>query len=319
MPQDERVLPNSIPHDRTARRLPWAHLPVTVRAEVERRCGSPVVETESQDAGFTPGLASILTCADGSRHFLKAASVIAQRMFAESYREEARKVAALPPSVPAPRLLWHTEYDDWVLLGFEAFDGRNPTRPWTDADLRAALAMTEQSARALTPPPTDLELATFADDLAALAGYWDYLALARPDLPHLDEVRSLAASFAEVTAGDTVVHTDIRADNILIDQDGRAVLCDWNWPVVGAAWIDTAMLMIGPRGDGHDVEALLAAHPLTKDVPADHIDRLLALVLGHFWKCGDDPVPANSPFMREAQRWQGDVCWDWLAERRGWH
>jgi hypothetical protein len=29
-------------------------------------------------------------------------------------------------------------------------------------------------------------------------------------------------------------------------------------------------------------------------------------------------VPATSPFVRDAQRWQGEVCWDWLSERRGW-
>jgi hypothetical protein len=29
-------------------------------------------------------------------------------------------------------------------------------------------------------------------------------------------------------------------------------------------------------------------------------------------------VPPTSPYIRDAQRWQGDVVWDWLSERRGW-
>ncbi len=90
------------PSGRTARRLEWPFLPPNLRAYVEHRCGSPVVDAESQGAGFTPGFASVLTCEDGSRHFVKAASMKAQRMFAVSYREEARKLAALPESVPAP-------------------------------------------------------------------------------------------------------------------------------------------------------------------------------------------------------------------------
>ena len=94
------------PVGRTARRLEWPFLPPTLRAEIEQHCGSPVVEAVSQGAGYTPGFASVLVCDDGSRHFVKAASVKAQRAFADSYREEARKLAALPPSVPAPRLLW---------------------------------------------------------------------------------------------------------------------------------------------------------------------------------------------------------------------
>ena len=100
---------------RTARRLEWAFLPPHLRAYIERRCGSPVLSAISQTSGFTPGFASVLVCEDGSRHFVKAASVKAQRMFADSYREEARKLVALPPSIPSPRLLWHLD-DDWVAL-----------------------------------------------------------------------------------------------------------------------------------------------------------------------------------------------------------
>jgi hypothetical protein len=124
-------LPTTIPHGRTARRLEWPHLPPHVRALVEERCGSPVVEAQSQGAGFTPGFASVLVCADGTRHFVKAASTKAQRMFAEAYREEARKLAALPEAAPAPRLLWLHDADDWVVLASRLDRGARPT--WTPA------------------------------------------------------------------------------------------------------------------------------------------------------------------------------------------
>src|SRR5262245_54197386 len=108
------ALPSTIPHGRTARRLEWSHLPPHVRDGIEQRCGSAVVEAVSQGGGFTPGFASVLTCEDGSRHFVKAASTVAQRAFADSYREEARKLRALPETLPAPRLLW-VEDRDWVV------------------------------------------------------------------------------------------------------------------------------------------------------------------------------------------------------------
>ena len=133
------MIPTTIPHGRTARRLEWEHLPPMLRAEVARRCGSPVVAAESQRAGFTPGFASVLTCADGSRHFVKAASVKAQRVFALSYREEARKLAACPEPRPAPRLQWVHDADDWVVLGIEHVPARAPYRPWSEADLDATL------------------------------------------------------------------------------------------------------------------------------------------------------------------------------------
>lgn len=305
------VIPTRIPHGRTARRVEWAHLPPVVRDAVEARLGSPVEEAVSQGAGFTPGFASVLTCADGSRHFVKAASVRAQRMFADSYREEARKLGALPPGAPAPRLLWTDDVADWFLLGIEYVEGRAPQRPWTEADLAAASAMALEMSALLTPAPAGLGSAV--DEFATWPGLWDRL-----DHPRAAEIGALAAQFADVVAGDTLVHTDIRDDNILVLDDGRTLLCDWNWPVVGAAWLDSLFLLIGPRGDGLDVEAHIAEHPLLGGVPAEHVDVVLALVLGYFAASANEPVPPTSPHIRAAQAWQRDVIDQWLAERRGW-
>jgi hypothetical protein len=311
------AIPTTIPHGRTAQRLTWPHLPPAVRALIEEHCGSPVVEAVSQGGGFTPGFASVLTCADGSQHFVKAASTKAQRMFADSYREEARKLRSLPPTVPAARLLWLHD-DDWVVLGLEHVGGRAPRRPWRQDELDAGLDALEVVARELTPVPESLHLDTFAEEFAGWPAYWDHIAAVRPGLAHLADAAALARRFPEVTAGDTVVHTDVRDDNILLRPDGTVVFCDWNWPVRGAAWLDTLFLLIGPRGDGHDTDVVLATRPLTRDVPDEHVDIVLALVIGHFFKSSEDPVPPTSPHIRDAQRWQGEVLWQWLSERRGW-
>lgn len=312
------MIPSPVPYGKTARRLEWPHLPPHIRATIEDRCGSPVTDADSQGAGFTPGFASVLTCADGTRHFVKAASVKAQRMFAGAYREEARKLTLLPDGAPAPRLLWLHDADDWVVLGIEHVDARLPSRPWRSADLDAVLAMLAEAAEVLTPAPADLAGDGFAAEVAGWPAYWDHVRATRPDLGRVEEAAALAAGFAEATVGATLVHTDVRDDNLLLCADGRVLLCDWNWPVVGASWLDSLFVMIGPRGDGLDVEAALAAHPLTSEVPADHIDAVLALLVGYFLKTADDPVPPTSPHLRDHQRWQGEVCWDWLSERRGW-
>jgi hypothetical protein len=308
---------NPVPSGKTARRLEWQFLPPHIRAFIEERCGSKVVSALSQGAGFTPGFASVLTCADGSRHFVKAASVKAQRLFADSYREEARKLVALPAAVPAPRLLWSRD-DDWVVLGLEYVDGRNPRRPWTLADLDRCLDAIEDVASILTPPPIGLGLDSFANEFGEVVGYWDHVRATQPGLPHLEEAAALAAGFEAVTRGNTLVHTDLRDDNFIIDRAGKVWMCDWNWPVVGAAWIDTLFVLIGPRGDGLDVEAAIARRPLLGDVPAEHIDRVLALLVGFFYRQRDEPVPPSSPHLRDHQSWQGEVCWSWLCERRRW-
>jgi hypothetical protein len=301
----------------TALRLEWRFLPPALRDRVGQRLGSPVVSAETRNRGFTPGFASVLTCEDGSRHFVKAASTRAQSMFATAYREEARKLAELPEAVPAPRLRWVLD-DEWVVIGIEYVDSRQPDRPWRADDLDACLDALESVARELTPPPETLALGTAADELGPFFEHWPDVRRLYPELAHLDDAEELASAYGDVVGGVTVVHTDVRDDNVLIDRDGRAWLCDWNWPVVGAPWLDSLFLLIGPRGDGLDVEAVIATRPLLRDVPRDDVDCVIALVTGYFLKSAADPVPPTSPFLREHQRWQGEVCWEWLCERRGW-
>ncbi len=305
----------------TARRLEWHVLPPSLRAAVADRCGSPVVAAHTRNRGFTPGFASVLECEDGSRHFVKAASTRAQRGFAAAYREEAHQLALLPPGVPAPALQWLVD-DEWVALGIDHLDGRHPARPWQPAEVDACLDALEVVASALTPPPEHLVDTDAAEELAPFLAHWEVLRADVPDVPllaeHLDEAVELASGYAAVVAGNTVVHTDLRDDNVLLDPDGRAWFCDWNFPVRGAAWLDSLILLIGPRGDGLDVDRVLAERPLLRDVPDDHVDTVLALVTGYFLKSAAEPVPPTSPFVRDHQRWQGEVCWEWLCDRRGW-
>ena len=121
-----------VPHGRTARRLEWQHLHPDVRKLVEDRLGSRVREARSMGSGFTPGFASVLEGEDGSRIFVKAASKQGQRRIAASYAEEARKLALLPASLPAPRLLWAADDGRWVVNAIEYVEGANPARPWRD-------------------------------------------------------------------------------------------------------------------------------------------------------------------------------------------
>lgn len=284
---------------------------------MERRLGSPVVDAVSKRGGYTPGFASALTCADDSRIFVKAASTKAQRVAALAYREEARKLRTLPPDTPAPRLQWVHDDDDWVVLGIEYVDAVLPGRPWTEDQLAAASDMLVTASKILTPAP-GLGVATPEDEFAAWPSYWDRVREAYDEVDQAEEAAVLAGRYAEVLAGETLAHTDVRDDNLLFCADGRVLLCDWNWPVRAVPWLDSLCLLIGPRGDGLDVEAHIADHPLLGPVEPERIDVVLALLTGYFLKCAADPVPSNSPYLRDAQLWQGDVCWHWLSERRGW-
>lgn len=307
----------TIPHGRTARRLDWHFLPPHIRAEVEHRLGSPVIDARNQAGGFTPGFASILTGANGSKVFVKAASWPAQRAFATSYRDEANMLGALPGDVPAPRLLWVIE-EDWIVVGFEYVEAQLPTRPWLPAQLDLCLDALERSAHLLTPPSPHLPLTSAVEELAEFPACWTHITRAFPQLAHQEDAATLARRYGEAVSGDTVVHADIRDDNLLIGPQDQVWICDWNWPFRGAAWLDTVMLLIQASGDGMAVENLLAERHLTREVLPEHIDIYLALMTGYFLRHSDLPVPSTSPWLRAHQAWMAEAAWAWLCRRRDW-
>lgn len=301
----------------TAYRRTWGELPQAVRSDIERRLGSAVVEARTQGSGFTPGLASRLTLADGRRAFVKAADDQTQPMFTASYREEIRKIGALPPAVPAPRLRWSYDADGWVVLCFDDIDGRPPRRPWRPIELAATLEAVTAMSQALTPAP-ELELPRWEDELGSFPGYWERVTPADVFGAHAAEAVELAHRGLDAGAGDTLVHCDLRDDNVIIGTDERVWICDWNWPVHGAVWIDLLTLLISVRGDGHDADAVLRNNPLTATVDPERIDAVLALLTGYVLGAAEEEVPPTSPWIRVHQRWYAGVLADWLAHRRGW-
>lgn len=303
-----------VPHGDTALRLEWKFLPKEVRALVEDELGSPVSTAESRTSGFTPGFASVITGENGATAFVKAASKVAQREVAASYAEEITKIVALGDLVPAPALEWFSRDEAWILLGYEAVAARQPRRPWRAPDLERSLALAAEIALPADRLPADLALAPLVEDLPTLITGWSEVA---EEWPHRDEAAALAKTLADLPA-DHLVHADLRDDNILLADDGRALACDWNWPALGTPWQDAVDLLISAHGDGVDVEAVLAGDHRLSAVDPDHLDAWLAGVTGFMLAASQRPVPPTSPFLRVHQRWTAEAAWSWLAQRRGW-
>jgi hypothetical protein len=313
-----------VPVRATAHRPSWDALPALLRTAIERRLGAAVVSAWSAGTGFTPGFASRLTLSDGRDVFVKAASSGHDRLhgfpLSDAYREEIRKLQALPDGIGAPPLLWHDELvvdaEHWVVAAYMYVDGAPPRRPWrSDQLVRVLDKLAEVSAR-LTPAPEGLELDTVAFELMeTIAGRLEAVLRAEGPSEWLDQVSGLSTAAAGLIEGDSVVHMDLRDDNVLIDRAGDVWFVDWNWPVRGAGWVDAVCILLSAQGDGLDVETLLGEHPFTRDVDPHAIDALLA-VLWSFWAVAvREPVPISSPHLRDHQRWYRDVTRAWLTER----
>jgi len=153
-----------------------------------------------------------------------------------------------------------------------------------------------------------------AEEVPPLVGAWDRVAA---DWPHRSEARALATAYASLPDR-AFCHTDLRDDNVLLLDDGSAVACDWNWPALGPAWQDTVDLLVSAYGDGLDVEPVLAARALTRDVDPEQVDMWLAALCGFMVASSSRPAPLNSPHLRTHSIWYAEALWGWLCERRGW-
>ncbi len=193
------------------------------------------------------------------------------------------------------------------------------------ADLAACLDALDRLADSCTPTPL-AEAGSAGEELRAdFAGFEriaaDPTGVAASALDHLDELRGLASAAADAVTGETLVHLDIRADNLLIEPSGRVVIIDWPWACTGAEWLDTLSLLLNAQfiGCGDcDPDALVATTPRLAGVPADNVDSVLAGFCAFFLDAARRPSPPGLPTLRAFQLAQGESTLAWLGRRRGW-
>jgi aminoglycoside phosphotransferase (APT) family kinase protein len=303
-------------------RVDWENVSPPVRLAIEKRLGGTVVEASTQRGGFSPGVAARLRLSDGRRFFVKAVSEAANPDTPHIHRNEARVVAALPPSAPVPRFLWTFDDEGWVVLCFEDVDARHPSEPWTEADLALVVATLKRMAVDLTPSPLITSETAREAFARSINGWWRALDRREDRLDpwcakHLARLSDLESLAPGAVDGDTLLHFDIRADNLLIAGD-RVYVIDWPWARRGAAFVDwLAMAPSVEMQGGPSCEAFLRKFDLS-GVSEGAIDAALCSLAGFFVVGALEPPPRGIPTVRAFQAAQGAVATRWLRERTGW-
>jgi aminoglycoside phosphotransferase (APT) family kinase protein len=301
----------------------WEDVPAPVRSAIEHECGSPVVTARTQPSGFSPGVAARVVCADQARYFVKAASGKVNADTLRLHRQEGEILAALEPLIvarhlPIPRLRAVVERDLWTALILEDVDGRHPAEPWQAGDLARVVAALDQLGEALSPSP--ISVPSVSDKFAADFTGWRTLAQSpgQNDLDswsraHLDDLAALEATWAAHAAGDTLLHADVRADNMLLTED-RVVVVDWPHACLGAPFVD--LVFFAPSvamQDGPDLADLLALSSASRDVDPRSLAAVVCALAGYFTHRSLQPAPAGLPTVRAFQAAQGVIARRWLA------
>ena len=289
---------------RENQRLTWAELPSAVQKWVEETQGSAVLTAESQNSGFSLGTADRLTFADGTRAFLKAVNEAEQAQTAALNRSEIKAIQMLPTTAPVASLLASYDQDGWVALLLEDIEGHHPEH-WSEEEILAGLKALDAIAGLSIADVGELDELTESigeetyeswEKIATQSlhkGLYKHLA----DHPLLAELEPLfialnerAAGFAQKIrqtvdlTGSSMVHTDIRADNMLMTNSGEATIIDWPWACHGAAYFDSAALLanVVAQGGDFDWDAVCAASSVLAATPRETLESCIIAIAGYY-------------------------------------
>jgi Ser/Thr protein kinase RdoA (MazF antagonist) len=209
---------------------------------------------------------------------------------------------------------------EWIALVFEDVDGHHPSTPWNPAEVSAVHAALADLARVTTPcrlpVPTAAELCG-----PELAG-WERIAADHPlaldpwVAGHLPVLRAAADRALAGLEGQTLVHGDVRADNLLLRADGTVAVVDWPHACRGPAWLDRLLLCVNLLlYGGVDVDPLVAQLALDAGVPEDLLIDVLAGFTGYFLDAARQPPPPALPTVRAFQQAQADALLPWVRQR----
>jgi aminoglycoside phosphotransferase (APT) family kinase protein len=304
-------------------RVAWRDVPQPVREAIEGVCGAQVAEAQTQPGGFSPGVAARVRCADGNRWFVKAASAEINPDTPRLHRQEARVLADLDSPItvghlPVPRLRGTVELGPWFALVIDDVAGHQPELPWRDSELDLVLAALDRLGDALTPAP--VKVPSVEEYMGTDFTGWRTLARTPGDdridpwsRARLGELAALEATWAAHAAGITLLHTDIRADNLLV-TDGGVTVVDWPHACLGAAFVELVFFApsVAMQG-GPDPAALLARSRTGREAGRHALAAVVCAMAGYFTQRSLRPPPPGLPTVRSFQAAQGEVTRAWLA------
>ncbi|MGI5286861.1 phosphotransferase [Nonomuraea polychroma] len=308
---------------RTQRR-DWTELPVIVSREVEYRLGSAVQDFEERQGGFSLGVLGVATLATGDQVFIKAIRDDAANV--HDYRTEMVVAGALPQTVPTPGLRFACEPAGWLLLCFDVAPGALPHEPWWPDELSAALEALAVCARELTPSPIG-GLPTLAEQMAGRCETWRELerngvwggvtvdSMGEWERKHLSRLASIEAMWSELAVGDTLLHFDLRFDNILVSPRGTAHIIDWGRACIGPAWVDLVCLLLQSDLGDLDPEEIFSGNPVGEAAEPEQVDAFLVALASYWTHTASLPGLAHAPHLRDRREYSRRATIGWLQRR----
>ena len=282
--------------ERMARAIGWN--PATFRRAAHDRGASDTAARWIVTDGRDPG-------SGGRSAFVK---IGATELTAEWTRTEHRHYERIRGPF-LPRLVGFADDGHRPALALADLSDAEWPPPWTDE--RVALVLDALSEIRATTPPEGLprqQPGDGADWRLVEADPGPFLALGLCSASWLGTAlpRLIDASTNAPVAGESLVHLDVRSDNVCF-RNGRAIVIDWNHARLANPDLDVAFWLPSLHAEGGP-----APETILPDAPG-----LAAWVAGFFCsRAGGDPLP-EAPHVRPLQLAQSRTALPWAARALG--
>jgi hypothetical protein len=267
------------------KRITWEDLPGELKDAIAKRTGR-ILQAHTATTGQNSPMAATVTTEHG-KTFVKGLPCSESRS-----SSQVREIAVAPfVREISPRLLWHFEEADWIVLGYQHVEGRHADYRPESSDPAALLPILLALG--------EIEIPAKSGPFKLAGDRW------KTYVQHPDEL--------EIFRGNTLQHTDWIPHNVLISPE-RPYLIDWAWPTLGAPWTDPAYFLIRLMACGHspeDAESFAAQVPAFAKADPAHLD-VFARVNVRMW----DEIEAQS--IGHISTWMRGVVTasrEWAAHR----
>jgi thiamine kinase-like enzyme len=249
--------------------------------------------------------ARLLVSSDDERAFVKLGNT---ELTAGCFRREHQNYLALAGPF-LPRLLGFSDDGMVPVLALEDLSEATWPPPWDDERVHQVLEAAALVHAHPVPPHLAALTKEYRDDWDEVASDpRPFLALKVCSAAWLERALPAlsAAARAAPIQGSALLHLDARSDNLCF-RDGRAVIIDWDSPMVGNPDVDIAFWLPSLAAEGGpQPEAILPAAP-----------ELAAWAAGYFCaRAGGPPIP-EAPHVRPLQLSQARTALPWAARALG--
>lgn len=319
----------------------WADIPPTVVDALHRITKSPVIDSQIIWGGFAPNATLAVTCKSGARYFIKGTP--------PTQTERGKEITALEiafyendylPAGVSPAFYGSVSMDDWILAVFELIERGEESLPWTEAKYRAVFksmdtAYQHNKNRTSFAPyiRNHIRHVDEIDELDSVLGSADATAntariFTNPTAAaawltkYANPLRTMASSVKAYTEFHTLLHCDLRHDNVVFDTSGNAKLVDWAWPTSGPLAFDVMYFTMASEADGGmPVEKAL---DLYKEVTGisfarDGVLGLMALYAVAYGGWAPLPATPAMPRLRPMQGLYFSAMLGQVARMMGWN